>query len=382
MATLSQLYNAYLQDDPNVGEMTYDPFGWNIPQTFADPTTTPPGGGGSSVNTGDGYLPGTNPDPNTVRMPKQYIDYLDKNRHTGKNNLIEKGIGFLKNTAIGQGVGAGVGILQDIMPMNQTAIMNNEMLGQGFAVDNIGRIVRVDQGDPDTAGNIMAGYNVSKMDEETFDDRIARIKKTMGREGYKGNLQKRIDAIEAAREAWRRAKIKTGNVYHAKYKDRPDYRMLDTKYEEEMNDPKMLGDLPVYDPEIDYGEIGTPEYTPGYIRSRGANIDAGHWVGKEQHGHGPITLEDIKEDVTGMYTDDPSGNTPPPPPPPSDEKTGGDIPHYDVQDPSPNDPGPAADDWSNWGMYNRGGLAQRAPRYANGGLIRRPYGKGGIVDLL
>ena len=36
MATLSQLYNAYLQDDPNVGEMTYDPFGWNIEQTFAD----------------------------------------------------------------------------------------------------------------------------------------------------------------------------------------------------------------------------------------------------------------------------------------------------------------------------------------------------------
>jgi hypothetical protein len=66
----------------------------------------------------------------------------------------------------------------------------------------------------------------------------------------------------------------------------PDYRMPDTEYNTYMNDQKML----------------TPEQLDkGYIRSGGANIDAGHWVDR---GH---TLEDIKEDVTGMYTDDPSG---------------------------------------------------------------------------
>ena len=280
-----------------------------------------------------------------ARMPNQYIDYLDKNRHTGKNNLIEKSIGFLKNTSIGQGVGAAYGILQDIMPMNQTAIMNNEMLGQGFAVDNTGKLVRVDQGDVDTSGNIMAGYNVSKMDEDTFEDRL----NSLGNMSVKGRKKRRA-AIEAAREAWRRAKIKTGNVYHAKYKDRPDYRMLDTKYEEEMNDPKMLGDLPVYDPEIDYEKTGTP----GYIRSRGANIDAGHWVGKKQHGHGPITVEDIKGDVTGMYTDDPSGigdggNDPAP------------GPSYDASD--------LKDFMARGGRVglNLGGLAPRGS-YFNGGL--------------
>jgi len=203
--------------------------------TDDDDETTPgsgtgSGGGGGNNNTPeawqDDYNPITNPDPNSTRMPNQYIDYLDKNRRTRKNNPLEKGIGFLKNTFMGQGLGAAYGILQDIMPMNKTAIMNNEMLGQGFAVDNIGRIVRVDQGDPDTAGNIMAGRNISRMSEKTFQDRLDNL--NMSEEGEK----KRRAAIEAAREAWRRAKIKTGNVYHDKYKDREDYRMLDTKYED------------------------------------------------------------------------------------------------------------------------------------------------------
>jgi len=381
MATLSQLYNAYLQDDPNVGEMTYDPFGWNIPQTFADQGDGGGGGGGNNETQEawqDDYNPITNPDPNTVRMPSKYDPYPSRraedynpnlsgtmnmkhmemypdyyNRPV-KNNLIEQGFGLAKNTFIGHGLGALKGIIEGVLPMNQTAIMNNEMLGQGFAVDNIGRIVRVDQGDPDTAGNIMAGYNVSRMSEKTFQDRLDNL--NMSEEGE----EKRRAAIEAAREAWRRAKIKTGNVYHAKYKDRPDYRMLDTKYEEEMNDPKMLGDLPVYDP-------NKPKGTPGYIRSRGANIDAGHWVGEQQHGHGPITLKDIKEDVTGMYTDDPSGLS-------GIDDAPAPGPSYDASD--------LKDVWAKGGRVglNYGGLIRRP--YGKGGLIRRPYGKGGIVDLL
>ena len=40
MATLQQIYQAYLNEDPNVSQMTYDPHGWNIEQTFDDTTTT------------------------------------------------------------------------------------------------------------------------------------------------------------------------------------------------------------------------------------------------------------------------------------------------------------------------------------------------------
>jgi hypothetical protein len=147
--------------------------------------------------------------------------------------------------------------------------------------------------------------------------------------------------------------------------------MTDTEYETFMDDDEMLGDLPVYDPEIDYEKTGTP----GYIRSRGANIDAGHWVGKKQHGHGPITLEDIKKDVTGMYTDDSSGNTPPPPPPPTPEPDQGEQ----SSDSGFSDPEPSYnDDWSSMGVdgmwakggrvgLNYGGLAPRGS-YFNGGL--------------
>jgi len=152
-----------------------------------------------------------------------YPDYYNR---PVKNNPLEKGIGLAKNTFIGHGLGALKGIIEGVLPMNRTALLQNEMLGQGFAVDNVGRIVRVDQGDPDTAGNIMAGRNISRMSEKTFQDRLDNL--NMSEEGEK----KRRAAIEAAREAWRRANVKTDAVYHDKYKDRPDYRMLDTKYEE------------------------------------------------------------------------------------------------------------------------------------------------------
>jgi len=116
--------------------------------------------------------------------------------------------------------------------------------------------------------------------------------------------------------------------------------MTDTEYKTFMDDKRMLTQ---------------DQLDKGYIRSRGANIDAGHWVGEKQHGHGPITVEDIKGDVTGMYTDDPSG--------------------LSGMDDAPA-PGPSYnDDWSAMGDFNRGGrvglnLGGLAPRgsYFNGGL--------------
>jgi len=76
MATLSQLYNAYLQDDPNVGEMTYDPFGWNIEQTFADQDDdTGDGGGGGGGTGGDDPMTGGTFGPfgeGTIMDPKDF----------------------------------------------------------------------------------------------------------------------------------------------------------------------------------------------------------------------------------------------------------------------------------------------------------------------
>ena len=121
----------------------------------------------------------------------------------------------------------------------------------------------------------------------------------------------------------------------------PRGRMTDTEYETFMDDERMLTQ---------------DQLDKGYIRSRGANIDAGHWVGEKQHGHGPITVEDIKGDVTGMFTDDPSG------------LSGMDDAPSDNETSSGSEP---SNDWGSESVYiARGGLAQRAPRgsYFNGGL--------------
>ena len=79
MATLDQLYRAYLQDDPNVSQMTYDPFGWNYEQTFdttEEGTDTDTDTGIEAVvsptTTGGDNYSVYNPDPNKIRLPDTY----------------------------------------------------------------------------------------------------------------------------------------------------------------------------------------------------------------------------------------------------------------------------------------------------------------------
>ena len=59
MATLDQLYRAYLNEDPNVSQMKYDPFSWNIEQTFDDTTDdVDTGGGGGTGGITNAYVGG------------------------------------------------------------------------------------------------------------------------------------------------------------------------------------------------------------------------------------------------------------------------------------------------------------------------------------
>jgi hypothetical protein len=50
----------------------------------------------------------------------------------------------------------GIDALGDKLPVNRTAIFQNELLGQGIKLDNIGRIVTDNYRTPE---GIMAGYN-------------------------------------------------------------------------------------------------------------------------------------------------------------------------------------------------------------------------------
>ena len=73
-----------------------------------------------------------------------------------------------------RGIGEGIA---NIFPVNQRAIAENVAGNMGIAVDNIGRVVNTGSyQDPD---NIMAGYNLNKLTDESFDKRIETTSKTL-----------------------------------------------------------------------------------------------------------------------------------------------------------------------------------------------------------
>jgi len=115
-------------------------------------------------------------------------------------------------SAIASPVGAlaqgAVGILQGLFPAtNERSILERRAGDQGIAVDDIGRVAFQDFGigpdgktialgayDP-SGINIMAGYNLSKITQETIDKRRARAKKNMSPEGFE-EFNKALTAFE------------------------------------------------------------------------------------------------------------------------------------------------------------------------------------------
>jgi hypothetical protein len=91
--------------------------------------------------------------PTETSLQKQmsmYPDYYGVGQKQGIEQLMNKiptPLGFIKR---------GIDALADKLPPNETAIFQNELLGQGFKLDNIGRIVTDNYNTPE---GIMAGYN-------------------------------------------------------------------------------------------------------------------------------------------------------------------------------------------------------------------------------
>ena len=132
-----------------------------------------------------------------------YGDMPDVNLSPGKQTFMGKmksGIGEIMNFPLVKGMSLmspfglakkGLTALNNILPVNQRAIAENIGGNMGIAVDDIGRIVNTgDYSDPE---NVMAGYNLNKMTDETFDKRIDRTSKTLS-EKY-GLSDKQIQGI-------------------------------------------------------------------------------------------------------------------------------------------------------------------------------------------
>ena len=127
-----------------------------------------------------------------------YEDMPNVNLGPGEQTLggkIKSGIGEVLNFPLVKGMSlmSPVGLLkqgitaQDILPVNQRAIAENIGGNMGIAVDNIGRIVNTgNYADPD---NIMAGYNLNKLTDESFDKRIETTTNTIRKIWFKSANQ-------------------------------------------------------------------------------------------------------------------------------------------------------------------------------------------------
>ena len=141
----------------------------------------------------------------------EYFGLDQSGPKTGIPGLMEK---YMTNSFLGKGAGMAKDFLGNILPTNKRAMLENQLGAGGVMVNDIGQIVQGEGSYDDASGrNVMAGYNASKMTAETFDKRLSKIAETMGKKGYKGNLQKRVDAIEAAKTDFLKSKKESDFMY-------------------------------------------------------------------------------------------------------------------------------------------------------------------------
>jgi len=198
-----QVYDAGFKFVPQT-QYLLNPF--QIPQGDSAPPSGPvqPTGIATLGGGGDNYSP-YNPDPNRVRTDyrpnydfRQFSEYgsdpsmmdrkqMDMNQEyfygkppSGIQQALLTASGFIP------GVGPAIkgaqflgGAIKDLLPVNQRAILENELRGGGVYTDDIGRIVVGPDGQYNTPEGIMAGYNASRMTDKTFDKRTGTISKSL-----------------------------------------------------------------------------------------------------------------------------------------------------------------------------------------------------------
>jgi hypothetical protein len=94
---------------------------------------------------------------------------------TGIAGFFDKVKGFLPGVGFLSRVGPAI---QNMLPINERAILENQARGQGILTDDIGRIVA--GGAYNTPEGVMAGYNLNNITQGTIDKRTDRIGKTLG----------------------------------------------------------------------------------------------------------------------------------------------------------------------------------------------------------
>ena len=95
---------------------------------------------------------------------------------TGIAGFFDKVKGFLPGIGFLSRVGPAI---QNVLPINERAIFENQARGIGVLTDDIGRIVSR-PGEYNTPEGVMAGYNLGRVTDATFDKRQDKIGQTLG----------------------------------------------------------------------------------------------------------------------------------------------------------------------------------------------------------
>jgi len=148
-----------------------------------------------------------------------YPDYYNVGPKTG----IEKLAGMMPGKKILEGIGS-------LLPTSDRGILENELTGQGFAIDDVGRFVAATPGTINTAENIMAGYSAYRTDADTFQKRRDLINAKMSDTNInpktgKTYKEEKLAALDEAERRFFAAKDLTTGISDQKKKTKdPTYK--------------------------------------------------------------------------------------------------------------------------------------------------------------
>ena len=183
------------------------------------------------------------------------------------------------------------------LPVNRRSILENELGGKGIMINDIGQIVQ-GEGAYDTAGNIMSGYNASRMTADTFDKRIA----SLGNMTPEGRA-KRTAAIEAAKADFLNAQKTTDEIYDFE-EDEKEKKKKDTivgRFITKRNEKKAIKaakdakDAEIAAAAAASGGSGRSYDAPGGVRSsdynQAANVASGGGGDRARNAQGQTARE-------------------------------------------------------------------------------------------
>ena len=213
---------------------------------------------------------------------------------------------YMQNSLLGKGLGMAKDFIGGLMPINERAIMENEARGAGIFTDDIGRIVTDDY---NTAGGIMAGYNLNQIDAGTFDKRRATIEKTIADKKAKGldttALEERLGLLDEAEEDILGARKKTQQIYKMK----ADKKAADKKRKEAeaaaaaaaaaQADADRRADIQRIQSSLDSGGYDSTSSRPD--RDRGSVTTASAAASKGVGGGGYTKSDSVRDSYRGRY---------------------------------------------------------------------------------